>query len=125
MRPLFFMTIILFSFVLFVKKKREINYEIYYEGKKFVKFIRIKSDYQYVSYTTLEFTMKGTIKYEIILYQRRDIPYHTHQIGQYIIEPLNLPSLKKEIIQYHKKNDMRIVRNARKSNGLIKKKKTE
>ena len=32
-------------------------------------------------------------------YRRGEIPMHYHQIGKYIIKPLNFPSLKNEIIR--------------------------
>ena len=46
-RSLFFMTMVLAILIFFIKKKREINFEIYHENKKLVKYIQLKLKYNY------------------------------------------------------------------------------
>ena len=105
----------MFLFIMFVKKKREMNYEIYYEKKELVNYIELEKDNYTCSIFGNVFTIKGIIKYKITIRERGEIPIHCHQIGKYIINSLNFPSVKSEIIRhYNSKADMTIVKSKKK-----------
>ena len=101
------MLFLLFLFILFVKQKRETNYEIYYEIKKLINYIQLEFKSEYISlYDTSEkIFVKGVIKYKVMIYRRGEIPMHYHQIGKYIIKPLNFQSLKNEVIRWCIENE--------------------
>ena len=100
---------------MFIKKKREMNYEIYYEKKELVNYIELEKDNYTCSIFGNVFTIKGIIKYKITIRERGEIPIHCHQIGKYIINSLNFPSVKSEIIRhYNSKADMTIVKSKKK-----------
>ena len=96
------MTMVLAILIFFIKKKREINFEIYHENKKLVKYIQLKLKYNYKLSAVLSkndsFLMEGTIKYRFFVCERGKLPSHLHQIGQYMIDPLKFPSLRNETI---------------------------
>ena len=110
-----FYSIFLFLFILSINQKREDNYEIYYEKKELVNYIELEKDNYTCSIFGNVFTIKGIIKYKITIRERGEIPIHCHQIGKYIINSLNFPSVKSEIIRhYNNKADMTIVKSKKK-----------
>ena len=104
-RSLFFMIMELALLIFAIKKKREFNYEIYYEKKKLVKCIKFsisskctflapnKNNHQH-------FIIKGMIYNTFDVCEREKIPMRFHQIGQYIILPTKFPSVKNCIFEY-------------------------
>ena len=105
-RSLFFMIIVLSLFIFFVKKKRDINFEIYQEKKELVKCIIFKLYFKYrltsVFLTSNKFIIHAIVKYKFVVCEREKLPVHYHQIGEYIIIPLKFPSVKKEMFNVKK-----------------------